>query len=361
MKVYYYANSIYQFAYALPVYRRIGGTFIVKSVKKFIQFKRYMRNIAAFGESNFLNTPGVILKKRSELNKLSGLLFFLSNSIIPFHDYPNCITVFHEHGTSDKKYSGGLSIGRNKLSTYDYILLSGPKNRERFKDIGLNMPENKLIKTGGLRFDDYVKGTICRNKESDRIGIQDRSRKNVLYAPTWRFGNGTLRKYVVRFAREITKKHNLIIRPHNHDRKYGAFIYTLLKARGVKHLYYSNPINLIQNDTFHDFVVSDLMISDISSVIYEYLITGKPMIIINNEFQQRHTMPDNMNIMAHVDVFNGTQNILAMIDENLESHKYEKEYKKLLCSCFYSTDGDCINKLVSFLNYLKKKQTWETR
>jgi hypothetical protein len=354
MKIYYYANSIYQFAYALPVYRRLGGTFIVRSYKKYMHFKRYMKNLAGFGEKNFYNTPDVILKKRSELNTLSGILFFLCNSIKPEHKYTKCITIFHEHGTSDKKYCGGLPIGGHKLSKYDYILLSGQKNRERFNDIGLNIDENKLIRIGGLRFDDFINGKINREKEMDRLGIKDRTRKNILYAPTWRFGNGTLRKYAGKFAREITKEHNLIVRPHNHDRKYGALICSILKVKGVKHLYYSNPINLIKNDTFADFAASDLMISDISSVIYEYLITGNPMIIVKNDFKQRHSMPNEMNIMSHVDIFDGSQDILSMINENLKNHKYKDYYKILLNNCFYSTDGHCGDRAVSFFKSLKE-------
>lgn len=354
MKVYYYANSIYQFSYALPVYRRLGGTFIVKSFQKYLQLKRYMKNIAAFGEQNFRNTPDVVIKKRDELHELHGIIFFLANSIKPEFEYKNSVTIFHEHGTSDKKYSGGRSIGGQKLAKYDYIFLSGPKNRERFNDIDLEISEDKLIKIGGLRFDDYVNGSINKEEELDRLGIKDRGRKNILYAPTWRFGNGTLRKYGVKFANEITKKYNLIIRPHNHDRKYGSWIHFLAKLKGIKHLYYSNPINLIKSDTLYDFAVSDLMISDISSVIYEYLITGNPMIIVQNDFQERHNMPDNMNIMKHVDLYDGTQDILRIIDENLETQKYRKDYKILLDSCFYSTDGHCVDKTVNFLNNLNQ-------
>jgi len=314
-----------------------------------------MKNVAKFGEKSFRKTPEVIIMPREELHKLEGILFFLANSIMPEFDYKNSITLFHEHGTSDKKYSGGKTKGGQKLAKYDYIFLSGPKNRERFKDIDLDIPEDRMVEIGGLRFDDYVNHKIDREKQLDRLGIKDKSRKNILYAPTWRFGNGTLRKYAFQFAKEITKEHNLIIRPHNHDRKYGAWVHFVSKMKSIKHLYYSNPINVIKSDTLFDFAVSDLMISDISSVIYEYLITGEPMIIVQNDFQQRHNMPDNMDIMKHVDIYDESQNILKMINDNLQTQKYKDDYKVLLDSCFYSTDGHCVDKTVAFLDNLKKK------
>jgi len=352
MNIYYFANSVYQFSYALPVYNCIGGVFVVRDRKKFYHLKRYMTNMARFNEKTFRNTPEIKIIPRRELNKLDGVIFFLANSIVPEDDYKNAVTIFHEHGTSDKKYSGGQSRGGRKLAKYDYIFLSGPKNKERLTDIGLDIPEEKLIKIGGLRFDDYVNGKIDREREMDRLKIKDRSRKNILYAPTWRFGDGTIKKYGFRFAREITKEYNLILRPHYHDRRYGAYIHAVSKLKGIKHLYFSQPANLIKSDTLFDFAVSDLLISDISSVIYEYLITLNPMIIVLNEFKQRHNMSDEMNIMKHADFYDGSQNIAQIIKENLETQKYKNDYKVMLNSCFYSTDGTCVDKAAEFLERL---------
>ena len=352
MKLYYYANSIYQFSYALPVYKKLGGTFVVATKTRYFHLKRYLKNVAAFGENTFRNTPEVKIIPARELHKLKGILFFLSNSILPEFDYSDCITIFHEHGTSDKKYSSGRTIGGQKLAKYDYIFLSGPKNKERFTDIDLDIPDKKMVEIGGLRFDDFVNGEIDRDRQIKRLGIKDTSRKNILYAPTWRFGKGTLRQYAFKFANEITKEHNLIIRPHFHDKRYADWVHLVSKLKGIKHLYFSNPSNLIKSDTFFDFAVSDLMISDVSSVIYEYLITLKPMIIIQNDFKKRHTMPDNMDIMKHTDIYDGSQDILAMINENISRQKYQEEYKNLLTSCFYSTDGRCVDKAVNFLKKL---------
>jgi len=356
MNIYYFANSVYQFPYALPIYNRIGGTFVVRTKKKFYHFKRYLHGMARFGEKTFLKTPKVIIVPRNELYKLKGIILFLANSINPEHEYKNAITIFHEHGTSDKQYGGGKSIAGKKLMKYDYIFLSGPKNKERLKDSDLDIPEKKLIKIGGLRFDDYVMGNINRETEMERLGIKDRTRKNILYAPTWRFGNGTLRKYAFPFIKEITKKYNFIIRPHYHDRRYGSLVYYLSKLKGIRHLYFSRPANLIKHDTYFAFAVSDLMLSDVSSVIYEYLITRKSIIIVQNDFKQRHTMPDNMNVLKHVDIYDGKENIVNLIDKNLE-HYYEKQriYEMLLNNCFYATRGDCVANAVSFINTLKGK------
>ena len=69
-KLYYFANNIYQFSYALPIYDQLGGTFIVRDRRKLIQFKLYLRNRAKFDEQNIWKTPDVIIWPRRELNKL---------------------------------------------------------------------------------------------------------------------------------------------------------------------------------------------------------------------------------------------------------------------------------------------------
>jgi len=353
-KLYYYANNIYQFSYALPIYDKLGGTFIVYDKKKWWQFKKYLHNRAMFGEKNFRNTPDVIVCPRRDVYKLEGIIFFLSNSIITYQNYENAITLFHEHGTSDKLYGGGRPKAKEKLNSYDYILLSGEKNKKRIEEIGLQLPEEKLVEIGGLRFDEFIDGTIDKNQEMDRLGIKDRNRKNILYAPTWSFGEGTFKKYALKFAEEITEKHNLIIRPHYHDRTHGSYVKFMAKLKGIKHLYLSQAANLIKSDTLRDFIVSDLMISDVSSVIYEYLITRNPMIIAANDFEQRHDMPSEMNIMDHVDIYSGKENILEMVDENLESQKYKDNYEKLLHNCFYNVDG-CVDKAVDFIRNLMQE------
>jgi len=354
MNIYYFANSIYQFPYALPIYNQIGGTFVVRTKKKFYHFKRYLRGMARFGEKTFLKTPRVIIVPRNELYKLKGIILFLANSINPKHEYKNAITIFHEHGTSDKKYGGGSDLTGEKLKKYDYIFLSGPKNKERLRDANLDIPDKKLIEIGGLRFDNYVLGNIDRDIEMQRLGIKDPTRKNILYAPTWRFGNGTLRQYAFPFIQEITQKYNFIIRPHYHDRRYGPLVYYISKLKGIKHLYFSQPANLIKHDTYFAFAVSDLMLSDVSSVIYEYLITRKPIIIVQNDFQQKHTMPSEMDIFQHVDIYDGKENIVHLIEQNLDNASQKRQtYERLLNNCFYSTRGNCVSQAVSFINRLK--------
>jgi len=336
---------VYQFSNALPIYAKQGGTLIVKNLKTYLQIKMYLRNINTFSNiRTFLNTPPAIIRDRKDLYDLEGVIISLSNATINC-DHKKCKTIFIGHGTGDKKYGSNAKI----LECYDNHFMSGPKHREKLKDVGLNLPEEKLINIGNIRFDGYVNNKINREKELDRLGVKDRNRKNVLYAPTWRWGKGTFKKYVYKFSEEITKKYNLIIRPHHHDRRYLPSIKIWAKLNGIKHVYFSNPAALVKSDTMNDFLVSDIMISDTSSILYEYLITRNPIIVAQTDFDDLHNMPDDMNIMNYTTIYDGSQDILQLIENELATQQYKDDYHKLLNNCFYFNDGKSVERALAFI------------
>ncbi len=348
MKIYYYANQVYQFSHALPIYRVLGGALISNEVKKIIQIKIYLRNINPFPDDRtILKTPRLAIRDRENLDDLDGIVISLSNATINCkHD--RCKTIFIGHGTGDKKYGSTAA----NLEGYDYHFIAGPKHLAKLQDVGVDIPEEKLIKIGNPRFDDYINGKIDREKELDRLGVVDRSRKNVLYAPTWRWGGGTFKNYVYRFCEQITQKYNLIIRPHHHDRRYLPRLKLWAKLSGIRHVYFSNPTALVKSDTMNDFKVSDILISDTSSILYEYLITRQPIIVIRTDFKDLHHMPDEMNIMNYTTIYDGIQNIVQLIEEHLASQEYKEDYERLLHNCFYFNDGKSVERAVAFIKSL---------
>jgi CDP-ribitol ribitolphosphotransferase len=345
VNIYYFANQVYQFSNALPLFREVGGTLIVHKLKKFLQIKQYLRGLNIPGNNRtFLNTPPVLWQDLNELTDLRGIIISLSTTAINCN-HTRCKTIFIGHGAGDKKYGSNGKI----LEGYDFHFITGPKHLEKLKDLDIDIPEEKLIKTGNLRFDDYLNNKIDREKEFKRLGIIDRSRKNVLYAPTWRWGGGTFKTYIYQFAQQITQKFNMVVRPHHHDRRYIPRLRLWAKLHGIKHIYFSNPANLKKCDTMHNFVVSDIMISDTSSILYEYLVTRKPIIVIQNKFTDLHHMPDHLNIMKHVSIYDGTQKILKLIAENLTDQTNQDKYDRLLQNCYYFNDGKSVDRALNFI------------
>lgn len=345
--IYYIANSIYQFAYALPLYERLGGTFVVNSQKKLRQFKAFVAQRASPKTGDQSERIAVISLPRESTAQLKGVLFFLANSIQIDKDYSQSITVFHEHGTSDKLYEGGDPIAIRKLEKYNYILLSGPKNRQRLDEIGVNRKEDNFIPVGCLRFDKLLSGEFDRNSIEKDLGIFSTQRKTILYAPTWQFGQGTFKKYAHKLTLSTRSSYNLILRPHYHDRKYGYLLYSLTKLMGQKHVCYASPKDINRKDTFACFSASDLLISDISSVVYEYLIMERPILLIDNAFEKRHQMPPEMDI-AKIATLHKRGDCLEHSVKNAIESFHPQAYRTLLENCFYQPNGGAVDRAVNF-------------
>ena len=103
----------------------------------------------------------------------------------------------------------------------------------------------------------------------------------------------------------------------------------------------------------NDFALSDLMISDTSSIIYEYLITCNPIIIADNNYDQLHNMPSELSVLDVAKKYNGDKfDICQMINDELENSNSKKQYKDLLNNCFYFNDGKSTKRAVDFIQSL---------
>jgi CDP-glycerol glycerophosphotransferase (TagB/SpsB family) len=103
----------------------------------------------------------------------------------------------------------------------------------------------------------------------------------------------------------------------------------------------------------NDFAISDLMISDTSSINYEYLITRKPIIIVDNDYDQLHNMPTDLNILDIVQTYHSDKNdICSMINYELSNNTFD-QYNKMLHNCFYFNDGKSANRAADFIKSLE--------
>ncbi len=354
--LYFCYSQLYQLSYALPIYRKIGGVFLVRNIKKWIQFVKYTRGIARPGNRvPLLKIPRMKIHDSRQPIPWQGI--FLSPSVSSFHagTRENIITIYTGHGSGDKPYFGpGIP---DKMAAFDYHFIAGPKNLAKLKDINVDLPFEKIIKIGNMRFDDYLNQKIDRSQVKKRLGIKDNERQTILYAPTWSWGNGTLLKYGARFCKELSAHYNLIIRPHGHDRMQIPKLRCWAKKEGLSNICFSNPSNLAENDTMDDFLVSDLLISDVSSVMYEYLVTQKPVIIIKNDFKDHHEMPHEMKINSIAEHYDESIPMLTLIERSFRMHAQKKpDYLALRNNCFYFNDGKSAQRAVEFLSKIRMKQ-----
>ena len=351
MNLFFLSNQVYQLSYAKTIYQKIGGTFIVSNYRKLAKFKWHLRQGITLSEKRENRAPKIIRRDIKNLDDLKGIFISQSNTRI-INGCDQVVKIFIGHGTGDKKYGGNPEI----LLSYDYHFISGPKHLVKLNDVGINITKERLIPIGNPRFDDYLD---IKNKKKylSFIEVKNKSLPVVLYAPTWKWGGGTLRKLVFKLARKLSGRYNLIVRPHHFDTHLLPLLKLWSYSEDIGNIYFSNPNNILNEDTMEVFAASDILISDTSSLIYEFLITGKPIIRVKTEDDQDlHAMPSEMTILGKSDVIDpeNIEFILEKINFNLNEQPYKKVYKKLLMDCFYFNDGQSTNRAIDFISQCGK-------
>ena len=156
MNIYYYANQVYQYGHIKPIFDQTGGTYVVNKLNRLLRFKFYMTNsISNTNKSTFLNTPPVIIRDLRKSLDLNGIIVSCSNTVIN-NNKEESISIFIGHGAGDKKYGGSA----HDLETYDYHFISGKKHLHKIKDVGIHIDDEKLIKIGYPKFDEFFNNQI---------------------------------------------------------------------------------------------------------------------------------------------------------------------------------------------------------
>lgn len=224
--------------------------------------------------------------------------YFISNSRIPEAIKPRDGQEYIQtwHGTPLKRLGYDLqNEGGNALNSlkdmrkkykddaerYKYMLSPSKFCTEKFKscfNLKENNPECKIIEEGYPRNDflsNYTESDIKRIKNELEINNIN-NKKIILYAPTWRdnqhtSGVGYTYKADVDFdllQKELSSDYIILFRAHyfvanSFDfEKYKGFIFDVSHYESINDLY----------------VVSDMLITDYSSVFFDYAILKRPII-----------------------------------------------------------------------------------
>ena len=253
-----------------------------------------------------LNRPAVILYPNQYYRNFKAL------------SYSEALHVFVSHGESDKQY-----MSERGLTAFDFLFLAGEVAKQRVERDIPKYPADRIRLIGRPQLLDEVA------VPSD---VPPTSRKKtVLYAPTWEGGKpfnryGSVYSHGVTLVEQILDdpQLRLIYRPH-------PFTGNIVPEWGDAHRSILAKIREANNrdstaNHFHDKSVfgwqlgfADLMISDVSAVAYDWLATGKP-IILTRPTEKEAVLP-SIGIFAEIDLLDANQatDIRRIISEALNS------------------------------------------
>ena len=355
--------------------------FMMKN-KKYENFK-FIWAFDEVGKYNFLeknkNTVVVKINSRKYQKYLAAAKYWIFNYKIPDYLYPKKNQVFMQcwHGTPLKRLGCDLIHFDNVLNTikgmkkrykieaskFTYFLSPSKFASEKFisawnlKEIG---KENIIVEKGYPRNDflfNYTGDDVKRIKR--KLGIEQDNRKIILYAPTYRSnqheaGVGYTYKEEVDFEslrKKFGDKYIILFRAHyfianSFDfEKYKNFVYDVSKIDDINELY----------------IITDLLITDYSSVFFDYANLKRAMIFYMYDLEHYRDKSNGFYIdLAELPgPITKTQEELENAIQNIDNFVYDEKYKKFNEKYNYLDDGHAADRVVEECIKVDRKEQKE--
>lgn len=196
------------------------------------------------------------------------------------------------HGTPLKRLAHDIDIGKDKtfyrtkvtkeemtksydtdVKRYNYFISPNSFSTEKFTT-AFRVDKNKIIETGYPRNDylsNITENEVLNLKIKYNIPLE---KKVILYAPTWRDNSYNMKGYVFElnvdfnlWKKELGKEYIVLFKPHylivnkQTNESLEDFLYLIDENEDINELY----------------VISDILVTDYSSVFFDYAILRKPI------------------------------------------------------------------------------------
>lgn len=313
------------------------------------------------------NTSVVKIRTKEYKKCLAKAKYWIFNYKTPDFLYPKKNQIFVQcwHGTPLKRLGCDLEHFDNVLNTIDgikkrykieaskftYFISPSKFASEKFisawnlKEIG---KENIIVEEGYPRNDflfNYNEKDVQKIRK--KLGIENDSRKIILYAPTYRSnqhqtGLGYVYKEEIDFKKmenKFGKDYLILFRPHyfianafDFD-KYKGFVYNVADIDDINELY----------------IISDILITDYSSVFFDYANLKRPMIFFMYDLEHYKNESNGFYIDLNelpgqiVETQEDLEKSIEDVDFNIGSSKKYKEFNE---KYNYLDDGNASKRVI---------------
>jgi hypothetical protein len=197
---------------------------------------------------------------------------------IHFLRYARPLHVFLNHGDSDK-----VSSANPVVRVHDRLFVAGPVAIERYREAGIELGDERFEVVGRPQLD----GVLDRRQ---RLG---EGPPTLLYAPTWEgyfeaADYSSVERQGVALVRHVLERRpdvRIVFKPHPASgtvrpaaRAAVRAIEILLREAGAPHVVAADHPEL---DLLAWFDRADVLLSDISAVVTDFLVTDKPYLVTN--------------------------------------------------------------------------------
>lgn len=233
------------------------------------------------------------------------------------------------------------------VARYNYMISPNRFCTEVFQS-AFRIQRERLIETGYPRNDficNTTKEEIVRLKEKYQL---PKDKKVVLYAPTWRDNSYVASGYTFELKADfhkwkemlgeeyivVFKPHYLIINTYEKDSLLQGFLYSIPAEADIRELY----------------VISDMLITDYSSVFFDYAILKRPIYFYMYDIEEYANDLRGFYLDIHKDlpgnIYTNEDELLAAVKRNMYDPTAYQAFYERFCSC---EDGKAAKRVIDIV------------
>ena len=253
------------------------------------------------------------------------------------------------------KMSEGMDLSEYKrlfkknTETWDYLISQSDYTTEKFRS-SFDF-KNRILKTGFPRNDVLFNKNNMESINSIKKGYNiPLDKKIILYAPTWRddefYENGVYKYSSLidfeKLKKELSDTHIILVKLHYLVKdttdlsSYEGFVYKCDEVSDIQELY----------------LISDILVTDYSSVMFDFAILKRPMIIYAYDYVKYRDKLRGL-YFDIFEIFPGpiVENTPDLIDsiKNYDFNDYKMKYEKFLNKFTQFDDGTASLKIVNLI------------
>jgi CDP-Glycerol:Poly(glycerophosphate) glycerophosphotransferase len=352
---YYTSDNIQHLTPLLLLYSYLGGVFYIyknQSTYNYLREKYRHLNINIYFSNSKKDIKKVIRENRIRL--------------MIYSDYSELnlvksVQVFHNCG--DKNH-----MEHPQIVKYDLLFFSGDKIKDKLEQLGILKKLRNWKMTGYPKLDPVMSNKLVGVRKK----VFDNGRKTILYAPTAlreredEREQSSLPLWGKNIITELHGQYNVIIKYHGIVKRKSHNIYEQIDSL-ILELDAEENVRLIIDDNIVEYMVqSDLVITDLSSVAYEWFHFDKPILYVNPEpgfFIKSDDVFSNSFSWQAGDVIGNASELFACVERNLNNDEFSDARKQLLNYTVYKPDGKALDRQIQqvlklYKKYEKKSYFW---
>jgi hypothetical protein len=257
------------------------------------------------------------------------------------------------HGVAGK-YANVYDTPEESVRGWDRLFFINRRRLRNFIRVGAIDADSPAARLVGMpKVDCLVDGSLSRDAVLEKLGL-DPARKVVLYAPTWSAHSSLVTMGQDLVERLVAAGYAVIVKLH--DRSHDP---QEINSGGVDWVSRLGPLLresgghlATSSDSCPYLAAADLLVTDHSSIGFEYLLLDRPVVRIEvpKLLKEANVNPEYVELLANVSATIRTANeVVSAVERNLSEPTWRSEARRAVAADLFHSPGSATSLAVNEL------------